>query len=86
VIGFHGTDRVAVLGEVELDGGRGVTGLEPADFGLADSVEFLERQGASAAVGRIQRSLLTGLVRLDPTTYSAFGRQNTFLFFKAIPP
>jgi hypothetical protein len=30
--------------------------------------------------------LLTGLVRLGPTAYSAFGRQNTFLFFKAIPP
>jgi hypothetical protein len=26
-------------------------GFEPADFGLADSVKFLEGQGASAAVG-----------------------------------
>ena len=51
VIWLNGADRVAILGEVELDGGRGVTGFEPADFGLADSVEFLERQGASAAVG-----------------------------------
>ena len=51
VIGVHGADRVAVLGEGELDGGQGVTGFEGADFGLADSVKFLEGQGASAAVG-----------------------------------
>ena len=51
VIGFHGADRVAVLGEGELDGGQGVPGFEPADFGLAESVKFLEGQGASAAVG-----------------------------------
>jgi hypothetical protein len=31
--------------------GGGVPGFEPADFGLADSVKFLEGQGASAAVG-----------------------------------
>ena len=30
VIGFHGADRVAVLGEGELDGGQGVPGFEPA--------------------------------------------------------
>jgi hypothetical protein len=29
----------------------GVPGFEGADFGLADSVKFLEGQGASAAVG-----------------------------------
>ena len=51
VIGLHGADRVAVLGEGELDGGQGVPGFEPADFGLADSVKFLEGQGARAAVG-----------------------------------
>ena len=33
VIGFDGADRVAVLGEGELDGGKGVTGFEGADFG-----------------------------------------------------
>ena len=56
VIWFDGADRVAVLGEGELDGGKGVTGFEPADFGLADSVKFLEGQGASAAVcGEIGR-------------------------------
>jgi|HubBroStandDraft_6_1064221.scaffolds.fasta_scaffold511483_2 hypothetical protein len=41
-----------LLGEGELDGGKGVTGFEPADFGLAVSVKFLEGQGASAAIGR----------------------------------
>ena len=51
VIGLHGADRVPVLGEGELDGGQGVTGFEAADFGLADSVKFLEGEGASAAVG-----------------------------------
>jgi hypothetical protein len=51
VIGLHGADRVAVLGEGELDGGQGVTGFEPADFGLAESVKFLEGQGAGAAAG-----------------------------------
>jgi hypothetical protein len=40
VIGFDGADRVAVLGEGEFDGRQGVTGFEPADFGLADSVKF----------------------------------------------
>ena len=50
-IGVHGADRVAVLGEGELDGGQGVTGFEGADFGLADSVKFLEGEGAGAAVG-----------------------------------
>ena len=39
-----------LLGEGELDGGKGVTGFEPADFGLAVSVKFLEGQGASAAM------------------------------------
>ncbi len=52
VIWLNSADRVAVLGEVELDGSGGVIGFEPADFGLADSAEFLERQGASVAVGR----------------------------------
>jgi hypothetical protein len=33
VIGVHGADRVAVLGESELDGGKGVTGFEGTDFG-----------------------------------------------------
>jgi hypothetical protein len=51
VIGVCGADRVAVLGEGELDGGQGVPGFEGADFGPADSVKFLEGQGASAAVG-----------------------------------
>jgi hypothetical protein len=51
VIGLDGADRVAVLGECELDGGKGVTGFEGADFGQADSVKFLEGEGASAAVG-----------------------------------
>ena len=56
VIGLHGADRVAVLGECELDGGQGVTGFEPSYFGLAESVKFLEGQGASAAVcGEIGR-------------------------------
>jgi hypothetical protein len=32
VIGVHGADRVAVLGEGELDGGKGVTGFEGTDF------------------------------------------------------
>jgi len=52
VIWFNSADRVAVLGEVERDGCRCVIGFEPADFGVADSAEFLERQSASAAVGR----------------------------------
>ena len=51
VIGFHGADGVAVLGEGELDGCQGVPGFEPSYFGLAESVKFLEGQGASAAVG-----------------------------------
>src|SRR5271166_6962125 len=51
VIGFHGADRVAVLGEGELDGCQGVPGFEPSYFGLPESVKFLEGQGASAAVG-----------------------------------
>jgi hypothetical protein len=56
VIWVHGADRVAVLGEGELDGGQGITGFEGADFGQADSVKFLEGQGASAAVdGEIGR-------------------------------
>ncbi|HSZ78605.1 MAG TPA: hypothetical protein VK775_14470, partial [Chthoniobacterales bacterium] len=48
VVWLHGADRVAILGEGELDGGQGVTGFEPADFGLADSVKFLEGEGARA--------------------------------------
>jgi hypothetical protein len=52
VIGLPGADRVAVLGEVELNGSRGVIGFQMPDFGLADSAQFLERQSASAAVGR----------------------------------
>ena len=51
VIGVDGADRVAVLGEGEFDGGKGVTGFEGADFGQADSVKFLEGEGAGAAVG-----------------------------------
>jgi hypothetical protein len=51
-----GADRVAVLGEGEFDGGKGVPGFEGADFGLADSVKFLEGQGAGASVcGEIGR-------------------------------
>lgn len=38
-------------GEGELDGGKGVPGFEGADFGQADSVKFLEGEGASAAAG-----------------------------------
>jgi hypothetical protein len=34
-------DRVAVLGEIEFDRGRGVMGFEPADLGVADAVQFL---------------------------------------------
>jgi hypothetical protein len=59
VIGVHGADRVAVLGEGEFDGGQGVPGFEGADFGLADSVKFLEGEGASAA-----RSAERGVMRL----------------------
>jgi hypothetical protein len=56
VIWLHCADRVAVLGEGELDGGQGVSGFEPANLGLADSVKFLEGEGASAAVcGEIGR-------------------------------
>jgi hypothetical protein len=56
VIGLHGADSVAVLGECELDGGKGVTGFEPSYFGLAESVQFLEGQVPSAAVcGEIGR-------------------------------
>ena len=44
VIGFHGADRVAVLGEGELDGCQGVPSFEPSYFGLAESVKFLEGQ------------------------------------------
>jgi hypothetical protein len=51
VIWLHGADRVAVLGEGELDGGKGIPGFEPANLGLADSVKFLEGEGAGAAVG-----------------------------------
>jgi hypothetical protein len=56
VIGVHGADRVAVFGEGEFDGGQGVPGFEGADFGQADSVKFLEGEGARAAVcGEIGR-------------------------------
>jgi len=51
MVGVACADGVAVLGEVELDGGQGVTGFEPADLGLADPAQFLERQGAGAAAG-----------------------------------
>ena len=51
MVGVDCADGVAVLGEVELDGGQGVTGFEPADLGLADPAQFLERQGAGAAAG-----------------------------------
>ena len=44
-------DSVAVLGEIEFDGSRREPGFESAELGLADSVEFLERQSASASVG-----------------------------------
>jgi hypothetical protein len=52
MIGLNSADRVAVLGEVELDGSRGVMGFKKPDLGLADTAEFLERQSASASVGR----------------------------------
>jgi hypothetical protein len=39
VIWLHGADRVAILGEGELDGGQGIPGFEPANLGLADSVK-----------------------------------------------
>jgi hypothetical protein len=54
VIGVH-TARIAlpVLGECELDGGKGVTGFEGADFGQADSVKFLKGEGC--ACGRVRR-------------------------------
>jgi hypothetical protein len=45
-------DRVPIFGEVKFNGSRGVLGFESADLGLADAAEFLERRGASAAVGR----------------------------------
>jgi len=51
MVGVDCADGVAVLGEVELDGGQGVTGFEPADLGLADPAQFLERQGAGAGRG-----------------------------------
>ena len=44
-------DRVAVLGEIEFDGGRGVPGFESADLGVADSAQFLQGQSAGASVG-----------------------------------
>ena len=59
MVRVHLSDRVAVLGEVELDGSEGVIGFEPADFGLADTAQFLERQGARAA-----RSAESGAMRL----------------------
>ena len=46
MVGIDCADGVAVLGEVELDGGQRVTGFEPADLGLADPAQFQERQGA----------------------------------------
>ena len=54
VIRLHGADRAAVLGEGELDGGQGIHGFEPANLGLADSVKFLEGEGAAVGgeVGR----------------------------------
>jgi hypothetical protein len=56
VIGVHGAGRVAILGEGELDGGKGVPGFEGADFGQTDSVKFLEGDCASAAAcGEIGR-------------------------------
>jgi len=63
VIGVH-TARIAlpVLGECELDGGKGVTGFEGADFGQADSVKFLEGEGAGAP--RAARSAERGVMRL----------------------
>jgi hypothetical protein len=63
VIGIHGADRVAVLGEVELDGGQGIAGFEGADFGLADSVKFLEGQGCSVR-SRTARSAERRVMRL----------------------
>jgi hypothetical protein len=45
VIGVHGADRAP-------DTWRGrIPGFEGADFGLADSVKFLEGEGAGACVG-----------------------------------
>jgi hypothetical protein len=48
VIGISGADRVSV----EFDGRGGLIGFKMPDFGQADSVQFLERQSARAAVGR----------------------------------
>jgi hypothetical protein len=45
-------DRVPIFGEVKFNGSRCVFGFESAELGLADSAEFLERQSASASVGR----------------------------------
>jgi hypothetical protein len=51
MVWLNGADRVPVLGEIELDGSRGVIGFEPADFGLADSAEFFEREEGPAQIG-----------------------------------
>ena len=51
VVWVERADGVAVLREVELDGGRGVAGFEPADLGLADSAQFFQGINASASVG-----------------------------------
>jgi hypothetical protein len=37
MVGVDLADGVAVLGEVKLDGGRGVAGFESADLGLGKS-------------------------------------------------
>ena len=44
-------DSVAVLGEIEFDGGRGESLFESADLGLPDTAEFPQGQSASVAVG-----------------------------------
>ena len=42
---------LAVLEEIEFDGGRGEPLFESADLGLADTAEFLQGQSAGVAVG-----------------------------------
>jgi hypothetical protein len=64
VIGVHGADRALGTWErAEFDGGQGVPGFEGADFGLADSVKFLEGEGAECGHGRRDRQR-EGVMRL----------------------
>jgi hypothetical protein len=55
VLWLHGADRVAILGECELDADQRVPGFEPADFDLADSVKFLEARVRECGRGRRDR-------------------------------